>query len=387
MRIALGVDIENARPVSQASVRTVRPSTSESVKSMPPLTIQSAFRDDIPLPAHVPLPDSDWVALSHSILDCLQSLSAESKGIGSFDVTARAEMLQEIVVMRDTLLGSLRIHVRETIEELHDSRRAFQQVYALYRDVRKASDRVLADNAAVARPSQDSDHVRRRTTDSGDSELTVVSENSYVLVNRKARSMSDLRASQQAQAKKIPIPTIPKLPPTSPRRSTAVKYRPEASSRAASNSIPIERGLRRDSCTIPTGTPKEIPRKRSTTVGEANVTHIPSSPSRVSLTSSTAKVKAWLINKIRPGTRAEAILEDGQLPGPSQADHDDGSSSESDDSECESDRIRRVAAGQKALLAAQRDLHRIEGRLEAVSLALPTTPLSVLYLTRGPHFH
>lgn len=386
MRIALGVDNENARPVSSASVRTVRPSTSESVKSMPPLTIQPAFRDDIPLPAHVPLPDADWIAMSHNILDCLQSLSTESNGVGSFGVTAHAEMLQEIAVMRDTLLGSLRIHVRETIEELHDARRAFQHAYTLYRDVRKASDRVLGGSAAVAQPSQESDHVRRRTTDSGDSELTVVSENSYVLVNRKARSMSDLRSSQQAQANKIPVPTIPRLLPTSPRRSTTVKYHPDTSSHA-SNSVPSERGPRRGSCTIPTGTPKETPRKRSTTVGEANMTRLPTSPSRVSLTNSTAKVKAWLINKIRPGApRAEAIPEDGRLLGPSQADHDDGSSSESDDSDCESDRIRRVAACQKGLSAAQRDLHRIEGRLEAVSLALYLASLSVLYLTRGPHF-
>ena len=386
MRAAFGVDNENARPVSSASIRTVRPSTSESVKSMPPLTIQPAFRDDIPLPAHVPLPDADWIALSHSILDGLQSLSSESNGVGSFDVAARAGMLQEITVMRDTLLGSLRIRVRETIEELYDARRAFQQAYALYRDVRRASDRILGNSAAVARPSQESDHVRRRTTDSGDSELTVVSENSYVLINRKARSMSDLRASQQAQANKIPAPTIPRLPPTSPRRSTTVKYHPDTSTRTGDSS-PSERGPRRGSCTIPTGTPKEAPRKRSTTVGESNVTRIPTSPSRVSLTNSTAKVKAWLINKIRPGTpRAESIPEDNRLPGSSQADHDDGSSSESSDSDGESHRIRRVAACQKGLAAARRDLHRIEGRLEAVSLAPCPPSLSTLYLTCGPSF-
>ena len=390
MRAALGVDDENARPVSSASIRTVRPSTSESVKSMPPLTIQPAFRDEIPLPAHVPLPDADWIALSNSILDGLQSLSTESNGVGSFDVAARAGMLQDITVMRDTLLGSLRIRVRETIEELHDARRAFQQAYALYRDVRKASDRVLGVGAgvgaAVERPSQESDHKRRRTTDSADSELTIVSENSYVLINRKVRSMSDLRMSQQAQANKIPAPTIPRLPPTSPRRSTTVKYHPDTSGRT-STSIPSERGSRRGSCTIPTGTPKEAPRKRSTTVGEANVARIPTSPSRVSLTHSTAKVKAWLINKIRPGTpRADSIPEDRRLPGSSHVDHDDGSSSESSDSDCEADKIRRVAACQKGLAAARRDLHRIEGRLEAVSSASRPPSLSTLYLTCGPSF-
>ncbi|KAH9928647.1 uncharacterized protein B0H18DRAFT_244003 [Fomitopsis serialis] len=368
MRVAFGVDDENARPVSSASMRTLRPSTSESVKSMPPLTIRktdSTFRHDIPLPANVPLPEADWVTLSHTVLDCLQSASTGTSNANALDITARAGMLQEITVMRDTLLGSLRIRVRETIEELHDARRGFQQAYALYGDVRKASERLVGDTDQIPRPSQDSDHVRRRTTDSGDSELTAVSEASYILVNRKARSMSDLRASQEAHIHKIPVPTIPRLPPTTPRRSTTVKYHTDTPSRTGTPSTSGRNG-RSGSCTIPKGTPRVPTRKRSTTIGEPNLARLPTSPSKVSLTNSTAKVKAWLINKIRPGTpRADAIPEDRQLSSASHVDHDDGSSSESDDSDTESNKIRRVLACQKGLTAVRRDLHRIEGRLEA----------------------
>ncbi|TFY59089.1 hypothetical protein EVJ58_g6006 [Rhodofomes roseus] len=380
MRVAFGFDEENARPVSSASMRTVRPSTSDSVKSMPPLTIRTTdptFGQDLPLPAHVPLPEADWIALSYTVLDCLQSMSTDAVGASSLDLTARAGMLQEVTVMRDTLLGSLRIRVRETIEELHDARRAFQQAFGLYRGVHKASERLIGDGVQDARPSQDSDHIRRRTTDSNDSELTAVSEASYVLINRKARSMSDLRASQQAHALKIPIPMIPRLPPTSPRRSTTVKYHPATPSRTGTASATGRSG-RSGSCTVPTGTPKEPPRKRSTTVGESNLARIPTSPSKVSLTSSTAKVKAWLINKIRPGTpRPDAIPEDGSLSRSSRVDHDDGSSSDGDDSDTESDRIRRVLACQKGLTAARRDLHRIEGRLEAAEQFLVNANRSI----------
>ncbi|KZT73129.1 ankyrin [Daedalea quercina L-15889] len=366
MRAAFGVDNENTRPVSSASMRTLRPSTSESVKSMPPLirTAERMLRHNSPLPANVPLPDADWVALSNSVLDCLQTVPVDMTGAASFDMTARAGMLQEIAVMRDTLLASLRLRVRETIEELHDARRAFQQAYGLYRDVRKASDRLLGEGALNVRLSQDSDHARRRTTDSDDSGVTAVSEASYVLVNRKARSMSDLRASQQANAHKIPVPTIPRLPQTSPRRSTTVKYHPDASTRTGTPDT-LGRSGRSGSCTIPIGNPREPPRKRSTTLGDSNLGRFPTSSSKVSLTNGTARVKAWLINKIRPGTpRAEAIPE-GRLSGSSQVDRDDGSSSESDDTDSESDKIRCVLACQKGLAAARRDLHRIEGRLEA----------------------
>ncbi|CCL98167.1 uncharacterized protein FIBRA_00161 [Fibroporia radiculosa] len=293
-RVAFGVDIGPPRSISSASVRTIRPSTSTSIQSMPPLVLRpsisnirqiTAEKSDLDLgnaDVHVP-------TLSHDIMDNLRRITRLLAAETSVDAGACRELLQDTSYIHDRLFSHLRCHVRHAADDLREARALFQQVYAFQRRVRRTVDRV-ADGSLSG--DQDFFHSRRRTNDSGGSEATAMSEADYILVNRKCRSMSDLRASNQD------------LPITGSDDTSASQLP------VASTVVAIDGGV---TFPVPTGAsglsggstidnePGDAPFLAETLRKQSNTEA--SSGSKEHTWSSPSKLKAWIMKKFKQDVR------------------------------------------------------------------------------------
>jgi len=193
--------LEAERPDSAASIRTVRPKKSfKSLKSVPSL---ASIASVIPTYDHVPpLPLDDFIPPSASILPLLDQLFHDLRFISralpttytEADFDALEESLADVVGMGNMLITLARDPVEAVAERLRDAQSSVGRVSGLLNSVSKEiEDKLEIRTGAMVRWGESAIQARRRTTDSGSSGTTAVSQRSRTMSgSTKLGSSTDL---------------------------------------------------------------------------------------------------------------------------------------------------------------------------------------------------
>lgn len=398
-RAAFGIDAEHLRSVSSASIRTIRPSTAGSLQSTPSLaslasaTVRLHMFPERYQAQGPPDSGSEWSTVPDRILNNLRMVSkglADSSGV---DVEASRELLQKTLDMSDELLAYLRSRIHDAADDLRDARGMFKRVDALLEDVTRTMEDSLGVPLVEYDEAQDLwDRARRLTTDSGYSEATAVSIDGFTLINRKCRSMSDLKASGcalTAEVGPVSLQTGPPYPKIVVVQDGTREDCVEQRVTNADHSLPRADAASGEWGLMKLVSPwvKDLPRKISKRDLKVNrmLDRVPSTQQvaerKDSVSSSTAKLKAWLLKKIiRPESPLKldvASTGDEELSSHvsvvAAPDQHNGSASVVDRS-LEAPRNFIPISKRKVVLACRRslstvtkDLSRIEECMDAVS--------------------
>ncbi|PCH42286.1 hypothetical protein WOLCODRAFT_101870 [Wolfiporia cocos MD-104 SS10] len=380
-RIAFGLATENARSISSASVRTVRPSTSTSIRSMPPLTRRNSALLLSQSPSERPSQDSsevniDVTLLPQRILNNLRKLSLDLADADAVDVAACRDILQETADMRVQLMSRLRSRVHDAAEDLRDVRRTFQHAHSLYHELKRSQPDASARQ--VDRTGTESD--AQGTPDYEDTDSsTAVSVDSFILISRKCRSMTDLRIkkdrkNEEKRSRAATVPTVPPLPTTAGVENVFEQHgsRCQATSfdsihrrRHTDASEPQDRGLQR----------------RRSHDSKLNLS-LSGSKRKEVVANRASRLKAWVLKKFlhehspKPIPIAVAAVKRSNPDEKASRRSDSSSESESDSTE-KFPSCRPVLACQRGLIAVNQDLHRIEGCLDAAEQMIGNVSRSV----------
>jgi len=178
--------LEAERPDSVASIRTVKPKKSpKSLKSVPSL---ASIASVIPTYDHVsPLPLADFIPPSACILPLLDQLFNDlrflSRALPSTyaeaDFDALEELLTDVVGMGNMLITLARDPVEAVAGSLREAQSSVGRISGLLNSVSKEiEDRLEIRTGAMVRWGESAIQARRRTTDSGSSGTTAVSQRS-----------------------------------------------------------------------------------------------------------------------------------------------------------------------------------------------------------------
>ncbi|KZT07658.1 ankyrin [Laetiporus sulphureus 93-53] len=368
---AFGVDVKPKRPSSSTSIRTIRPSTSTSVQSMPPPTTAASSMINSSCSSRLPERKTitakfDCGQASRRILNSLRYIS-DNLVADPVDLHKCRAIMQAASDMSDRLLAHLRICVSDVSAELSDARRSFELAHGLYREVKALSmGRPEGGHLRLDDARDSTEHARRRTTDSNESDATAITEGSYVLVSRgkKWRSMTDLPASLIEHRSFSEFDSfLPPLVPPIPAVTFMDTQKP-----------PVERNIRFGSLEKDSVSIRRLSRQRSTTFPES--THPLGKD--IAMTS-TARLKAWLIRKIKP--EAHARIPPARDPGILQSPEPTSAGTPSrgtffsftdgaEASRREMTRYMSPHGSPKALTVAYQDLLRIEKCLDATEQSI-----------------
>jgi hypothetical protein len=178
--------LEAERPDSAASVRTVKPKKSfKSLKSVPSL---ASIGSAIPTHDHIsPLPLDNFIPPSASILPLLDQLFDDLRFISRVlpttytetDFDALEDLLADVVGMGDMLITLARDPVEAVATGLREAQSSVGRVSGLLNAVSKEiEDKLEIRTGAMMRWGESAIQARRRTTDSGSSGTTAVSQRS-----------------------------------------------------------------------------------------------------------------------------------------------------------------------------------------------------------------
>ncbi|KAI0368717.1 ankyrin [Pilatotrama ljubarskyi] len=294
LRVAFGADNEPRRSSSVASFRTVRPFSSSvsstssygSLLEVPAparlsLQLDTLFRPDTPSA----LPDDETSLLPHRILDNLALVGHDYAQSDVREMDGMHDLLDEALHLGELWIRSMQARIKEGAQELRDARGRFGRVDTLLEDVTRELEDVFGARFSDHRDS--TERARRRTTDSGDSDATAVSGRPSSQFNRKWRSMSDLRSSNENGAREhLDVPEYPYLhtktiaeedePPLSPEKSSFLNALLSPSTKEL-----VRKSSRGDMSAPPTHTSPPFLNKKD-----------PSS-------SGTARLKAWFRKKLK----------------------------------------------------------------------------------------
>ncbi|KAH9926824.1 ankyrin [Amylocystis lapponica] len=356
-RAAFGMYAEHFRSVSSASVRTIRPSTA-SQDSVPSVTSLECSLPPNAVSARNRLHDSsdgeyDQSTLPHRILDNLRSVSSALADSDSLNVDACRELLEDTSDMGAELLAHFRTRIHEAADELRDAHGTFNHVTSAMEEF--YGEHFTEDRHDGERDG--SDHVRRLTTDSGDSEATAVSDPGSVPGCRKWRSMTDLRAAGGGEVPAIPNVSmwsayvVPRIASDGPSQSTSnPTHRSGNDPALLQASSSEEKGLMKL-------------RKSRTDLRPSGLDgRHPGSHPDPSL-SGTAKLKAWLMRKIKHDS-----------PPPVES-IDDGDGDDSPEPTILGHNTCRVS--QVIIASANKDLSRIDGCMDAADQIIALASHSV----------
>ena len=181
--------LETERPDSAASVRTVRPKKSfKSLKSVPSL---ASIASVIPTYDHVPaLPLDNLIPPSASILPLLDRLFDDLRFVSralpatydEAEFDALEELLADVVGMGNMLITLARDPVETVAGSLREAQSSVGRVSGLLNGVSKeVEDKLEIRTGAMMRWGESAIQARRRTTDSGSSGTTAVSQRSRTM--------------------------------------------------------------------------------------------------------------------------------------------------------------------------------------------------------------
>lgn len=193
--------LEAERPDSAASIRTVRPKMSlKSLKSVPSL---ASIASVIPTYDHLPpLPLDNFIPPSVSILPLLDQLFDDLRFISralptahtEADFDALEELLADVVGMGNMLITLARDPVEAVAGSLREAQSFVGRVSGLLNSVSKEiEDKLEIRTGTMVRWGESAIQARRRTTDSGSSGTTAVSQRSRTMSgSTKLGSSTDL---------------------------------------------------------------------------------------------------------------------------------------------------------------------------------------------------
>ena len=193
--------LEAERPDSVASLRTVKPKKSlKSLKSVPSFaSIASviATYDHVP-----PMPLDDLIPPSVSIIPLLDQLFDDLRSISralsttysETDFDALEEHLADVVGMGNMLITLARDPVEAAAGSLREAQSSVGRISGLLNNVsREIEDKLEIRTGAMVRWGESAIQARRRTTDSGSSGTTAVSQRSRTISgSTKLGSTTDL---------------------------------------------------------------------------------------------------------------------------------------------------------------------------------------------------
>ena len=207
-RSLFGLDAE--RPDSVASLRTVKPKKSlKSLKSVPSL---ASIASVIPTYDHVPpLPMDDLISPSASIIPLLDQLFDDLRFISRAlpntysedDFDALEEHLADVVGMGNMLITLARDPVEAAVGSLREAQSSVGRISGLLNNVSKEiEDKLEIRTGAMVRWGESAIQARRRTTDSGSSGITAVSQRSRTMSgSTKLGSSTDLSEASGEEPK------------------------------------------------------------------------------------------------------------------------------------------------------------------------------------------
>ncbi|KAL4243728.1 hypothetical protein ABKN59_011456 [Abortiporus biennis] len=202
-RAAFGVNVDQSRCGSSASVRTVKPSTASnrSSSSLASLVAETSRRRRIAHALDPPEPDVSIAVLPHRILDGFRFISAELSGAPAdvLDVSNVEAQLRQVSDMSEDLVMHHQARIHEAVEELGAAQGKYKLLDTLIDEVMRIVETTFGERLVEIERAWDSvDCVRRRTTDSGDSGSTAVSEASEVFSLGSISSRSSVISSSKS---------------------------------------------------------------------------------------------------------------------------------------------------------------------------------------------
>ena len=157
-----------------------------------------------------PLENVDTSLLPRRILENLIMISQEAPTADALEISGLRDVLDETAHLGEVWVHSMQSRIREAAQELRDARGRFNEVDNLLETVTQDLEDVYGPRFSDRRDS--TERARRRTTDSGDSDLTAVSGRASSSLSRKWRSMSDLRSSTESGRRELSnVPEVPRL--------------------------------------------------------------------------------------------------------------------------------------------------------------------------------
>lgn len=191
-RALFGLDSELERCSSSMSVRTIKASTTStrSSASLASLVAENVRRQKSVNYSRVPLTDANISTFPRHILDGFHQISLDlSKKHDDSDITAMQDRLRQVGEMSEELVSHMHSRVEEAMGELNLMREKFRQVDGVVDGVTRMIEYAYGERfLAIERSWDQPDSVRRRTTDSADSESTAVSEMGFVVLRKKPSS-------------------------------------------------------------------------------------------------------------------------------------------------------------------------------------------------------
>ena len=193
--------LEAERPDSVASLRTVKPKKSfKSLKSVPSF---ASIASVIPTYDHVPpLPLDDLIPPSVSIIPLLDQLFDDLRFVSralpttysEADFDALEDHLSDVVGMGNMLITLARDPVEAAAGSLREAQSSVGRISGLLNNVSKEiEDKLEIRTGAMVRWGESAIQARRRTTDSGSSGTTAVSQRSRTMSgSTKLGSSTDL---------------------------------------------------------------------------------------------------------------------------------------------------------------------------------------------------
>ncbi|RDX57555.1 ankyrin [Lentinus brumalis] len=290
LRMAFGPDAEPRRSNSVASFRTIRPSTSSSTSTSSyasSMTVTVATRPQLGSISRLesPLENDDTSLLPRRILENLITVAQDAPTADALEICGLRDILDETEHLGEIWMHGMRNRIREAAQDLRDARGRFKEVDNLLETVTQDLEAVYGPRFSDRRDS--TERARRRTTDSGDSEMTAVSSRASSSLSRKWRSMSDLRISNESGRRELS--DVPEVP------SVIV-----AEEHDSGDSSPTDKPSSFLNALL-SPTTRELLHKSSKLSVDSGRTASPA-PSKLQKdesSSSTAKLKAWFRKKLR----------------------------------------------------------------------------------------
>ncbi|TCD70221.1 hypothetical protein EIP91_004402 [Steccherinum ochraceum] len=184
-RVAFGLAVEPPPRCSSAlSVRTIKPSTTSmrSDSSLASLVAEKLRRQRAARASGSSDASVDLATMAHSILDNFRHISSRLAGdVDSVEPTDVVELLQDTSGLSEDFLAHVQARVQDASEELDSAREKFKQLDLLLEDVTRLVEVTYGERLEEIERNWDApDSVRRRTTDSSDSDSTAVSVDSGI---------------------------------------------------------------------------------------------------------------------------------------------------------------------------------------------------------------
>ena len=178
MTFGLAVELE-PRCTSALSVRTIKPSTSSarSDSSLASLVAEKLRRQRTARSSDTSDESVDFSTLSLRILENFRNITSRLAEDADFVEPADVvELLQDTSSTSDELLAHMHSRVHDASEELDSAREKFKHLDLLLEDVTRLIEVTYGERLEEIERNWDApDSVRRRTTDSSDSDSTAVS--------------------------------------------------------------------------------------------------------------------------------------------------------------------------------------------------------------------